>query len=291
MARGRSGNHRGLLVRNAIAAVLPLVSIAASADAAPPQRELTVGQDSSAFRKEFEQRTKNRFAPLAISTHYSLRGRILVSTVWEKRTGGRFLLKAGIKRGEMQKLIAKNGDDGFRLQHMTGSGSGGRETYTAIWDKAPGQRLAVRYGCTKGELLKRHAEFTGRKYAIHRIMAVESSGRIRFTAVWEADVPHKRELQAGIPESAFARQARRRTKNDFRLLQAFGYVEGRSPKIACIWEKSTGPEQEIHARLSETAVKDLDRKLAAKGFAPAFVNGYAVAGRDRYIVVWEKRKD
>lgn len=269
------------------AAALFAVLTSPPAIAAPP-RELQVGLAGNAFQKAFKKRTAARFAPLDFSTHYGGRGRIVLAAIWEKRDSGEFKMKAGLGRDALEKEIKSLADAGFRLEHLTATGSGGKALYSAIWTKAPGQRLAARFGYPEKEILKLHRQFTAKKYAIHRIMAVEDNGKIRYTAAWEQDDGNRRELQLGISDSVFQREIRSRPKKGFRLRQAFAYVDRRRVRIACIWEKSAGPQQEIRVGLTAGGLKRLHEQMTKKGFAPARISGYGVNGRDRYIAVWEK---
>jgi hypothetical protein len=270
-------------------AVLLHPSLLSPAAAAPP-RELQVGLSHEEFQKEFQKRLKARFAPLDFSSHYGPRGRIVAAVIWEKRDSGRFRMKAGISRDVLEKEIKSAAEAGFRLEHLTASGSGGTGLYSAIWTKTAGQQLAVRFGYPEKEILKLHQQFTGKKYAIHRIMTVEDRGQVRYTAAWEQADGDRRELQLGLSDTAFQREIRSRPKGGFRLRQAFGYVDRRRVRIACIWEKSAVPAQEVHVGLTDAGLKRLHEQMTKKGYTPAQINSYGVNGRNRYIAVWEKAK-
>jgi hypothetical protein len=272
-----------------LALVLPSFPAVSPAVAAPP-RELQFGLSQQAFQKEFEKRIAARYAPQDFSSHYGLRGQSVLAAIWEKRDSGEFKMKAGLSRDDLEREIKSLADAGFRLEHLTATGSGGTPRYSAIWTKAPGQQLAVRFGFPEQEILKLHRQFTAKKSAIHRIMAVEKDGNIRFTAAWEQADGDRRELQLGISDSAFQREIRNRGKAGFRLRQAFAYVDRRRVRIACIWEKADGPQQEIRVGLTPDGLKRLHEQLTKKGFVPARISGYGVNARDRYIAVWEKTK-
>jgi len=273
-----------------LSGVLLVSFIPVTARPAPP-RALTFGQSSAEFQKEFGARRKNGFAPVCFSAHYSRRGRIVTATVWEKRSRGRFKMQAGLTRDAMKQDVAASLDAGYRLEEMSAMGAGGKELYSAIWTKAPGQKLTVRYGYPKQEILKIHKELAAKKNVIHSIMAVEDRGTIRFTAVWEGDEESTREFQIGLSNAGFQQEARERAKNGFRLRQVAAYINRRRLQFACIWEKQDGPSQEIHTGLTEAALKKLADRMTAKGFSPAEIGSYAVNGRDRYVAVWEKGKD
>lgn len=244
---------------------------------------------SAEFQREFQKRIQNNFAPLWVSAHYAPRGRVVVSAVWEKRSGGDVKLQAGLSRDEMTKAVNKWASAGYRLEFMTGSGMGGFERYTAVWEKAPGQQLAVRYGYPLKELLKRHTEFTTKKgYVIHSIVAVEDDGRLRYTAAWEKDDLADRKLYMNLSEGTFLQQIRKLPKQGYRLRQVTPGIAGRRMRIACIWDRTGGPEQEIGTRLTEAAVKKRNADMTGKGYVPAIVSGLSINRHDRYYIVWEK---
>ncbi|MFQ5732868.1 MAG: hypothetical protein ACE5KM_13050 [Planctomycetaceae bacterium] len=266
-------------------------SLAGVQAADPPERQLAAGMSLRAFQKDFPTRIKNKFAPVSFSTHYGLRGRLVTSVVWEKRRSGRITMKVGLNSNAMKKEITDVAEKGYRLELMTGTGAGGDDRYSAVWSKAPGQEIAVRYGYPAKQLRKKHGEFKAKGFVIHSIMAVEVSGTVRLSAAWEKDDTVLRQLQLDLALGVFRREARERTKNGFRLLQACPYVAGRRVRVACIWEKQTaGPIQEIHTNLTAIALKKMNAKLIGKGYVPALIAGYAVNRRDRYIAAWEKGK-
>jgi len=280
----RSQSRSSLIAISGVSVLL--LSLPAPSGAAPP-RELQIGMPGNAFQAEFKKRVAAKFAPLDFSSHHGLRGKIVVAAIWEKRDTGRFKMKAGLSRNELEKEIKSSADAGYRLEHLTAMGSGGKPQYSAIWSKTPGQRLAVRFGYPEKEILKLHGQFTGKKYAIHRIMTIDD-GQVRYTAAWEQADGDVRELQLGLSDAVFQREVRNRLKTGFRLRQAFAYVDRRRVRIACIWEKADGPPQEIRVGLTPAGLNKLHEQLTKKGYVPAQVQGYAVNGRDRYIAVWEK---
>jgi Polyglycine hydrolase-like, structural repeat len=282
----RMSESRSLLLASGGMAVL--LSVLSTASPAAPPRELQIGMPSAAFQAEFKKRVAAKFAPLDFSSHYSLRGKIVLAAIWEKREVGQFKMKAGLSRDDLEKEIKSSADAGYRLEHLTAMGSGGAPQYSAIWSKTPGQRLAVRFGYPEKDILKLHREFTGKKHAIHRIMTIEDDGHVRYTAAWEQADGDRRELQLGVSDAVFQREIRNRPKTGFRLRQAFAYVDRRRVRIACIWEKAAGPPQEIRVGLTAAGLQKLHEQLTKKGFVPAQIHGYAVNGRDRYIAVWEK---
>lgn len=251
-------------------------------------RELEIGIPGLDFQTVFEKQLQKKSPPIDLVAFYTKNRRMLIAAVWERQTSADFQVQAGLSREAMRKAITDFGGKGYRLAHMTGSGSGGPELYTGIWNKAPGQKLVVRYGFPQKELLALHAKQAANKYLIHRIMAVEVNNTIRFSAVWEADVTALRELRIGLSETAFRRETLTRPKKGFRLRQAFVYVEKRRVKYACIWEKSDGPQQLIRYRMTAVALKKMRAKMTKRGYRPAQIHGYAVNGRALYVAVWEE---
>lgn len=268
------------------AATLPLQAQSRQA----PLRELQVGLSPQQFQQDFTQRIGNRFAPVCISTHRAPRGRVVIGVLWEKREGGRVVVRAGLSRDEMKEAVNKQANDGFRLTWMTAAGWGGEERYTAVWEKAPGQQLAVRYGYPLQEMSRLQEGFAKKGYVIHSLMAVEDQGKIRFTAVWERDESADRQWQANLTLGVFLRQVRERPQQGYRLRQAVPYVFRRGVRIACIWEKRSGPAQEVRTQLTTPAVRRLNEEMLKKGYRPALVAGVSVNAKDRYLVVWEKTK-
>ena len=255
----------------------------------PPVRELTAGLSVAAFQKEFKARIKKRFAPVSFATHYAQRGRIIVSVVWEKVEGGDLKMKTGLDSATTKKEITDFAKKGYRLERMTATGSGGPDQYSALWNKAPGQELAVRYGYPAQQLLKAHKEFKDKGFEIHSIMPVEVANSVRLSATWEKDDTVLRELQVGLAEGAFRRESRERPKKGYRLVQACGYIAGRRLRFACIWEKvSAGPVQEIHVNLTDVALKKMHAAKIAKGFVPSLIASYSINRRNRYVVAWDK---
>lgn len=254
-----------------------------------PMRELTAGLTLQAFQKEFDARMKTLFAPVSLSTHYRPRGRVAISVVWEKRKRGRIRTKTGLKTDAMQKEVADADKKEYRLELMTGSGSGGPERYSAVWSNRTPREIAVRYGYPTKRLLKAHHEFKAKGFQVRSVMAVDAANNTWLGAAWEKNNTVLRELQVDLAEGAFRKEARERPKKGWRLVQACAYFRGRRLRVACIWQKTLGgPVQEIHSNLSEVALKRMNEKLTGQGYVPSVIAGYAVGRGDRYIAAWEK---
>lgn len=275
--------------RSLIAAVSIGVLLDASgpAVAQSPQRELVVGLTSKQFQAEFDRRNKANFAPIAFSAHYNARGKITASAIFEKRTQGRFNFKFGQSQKETSELVKKMSTDGFRLQHLSATNFG-PERYTSIWQLAPGQEIAIRYGYPLTELLKRHKTFTAKGYVIHALTAFRDKGRTYYTAAWEKDDLFKRVFQARLSVGAFVKQNRAKAKEKYRVKQLYTYLDGRRQYVACIWENKPGPDQVVETNLTPAQLKKTGEKMKGTGHVPRLITGLALGRLDRYLVVWEK---
>lgn len=266
-------------------------------NAAAPQRELTLAQNAVEFQAEFKKRSE-QFVPISLAMHSGRDGKLRISAVWEKRDSGRMTVRLGVGRNDMQKLVADNARDGFRVQVLTSAGTAGRELYSGVWVKDVeeqedvGEEESVRteacFAVSGRELEQRHAELLEKKFAIRGVAAVKVDGKLRFSAAWVQATGRKRELKPGLSEPAFQREAAARRKKGERLIQAAPYFDGRRFQIAGVWDRSDGPQQEVRSRLTEAGLRSLHKEMLGKAFRPAFIGSYFDGREDRYIVVWEE---
>lgn len=270
-----------------IAAMLIAVFSDADAFAQADKREMTFGLSSKEFKAEFAKRVKAKFAPVYFSAHYTAKGQITTAAVWEKQTGVQFNLKAGLSQKETTELVKKMAADGFRLNLLTATNFGG-EQYSSIWVLAPGQQIAVRYGYPLDVFMKKHKELSGKGHIIHTLTAFRDKGKTWYTAAWEKDMIFKRAFHARLTLPAFMKQHKKQVKRGYRLRQVSTYLDGRRQSVAAVWEDKRGPEQVVQANLTEPALKRTLKKMKDTGHVPLMITGMTFAGRDKYLVVWEK---
>jgi hypothetical protein len=256
--------------------------------AADEPREISYSIPAADFQKHLDKQFQRKLSPRNLVAYYVSRGRLRAAGIWQKQSQGESQVRAGLTRDELKKTIDDYGEKGFRLAHLSGTGAGGPEKYTAIWEKAPGQKLDAAYGVTDRDLMKIHLSQAVKKNVIHRIVAVEIKNQVFFTAVWENDETAKRELELGMTVIKFRKEIRTRTQAGFRIRQIFVYVLGRKTRYACIWEKSDGPKQQVSLNQTLSMMKKTPAKMKKDGLQPSQIHAYSLNGRERFVVVWEQ---
>lgn len=292
-----SSTPRSLSRRGALSAIslslavgafaLPMIAAEPDSESPAAERELQVGVSNDEFQQEFDRRVGQKLRPIDVTTTVE-RGRLILSWIWDRRDGPEWKLRANMTREEIQREVTASDLEGFRLVHLAACAAGGEDRFSAVWEKASGPQMSIKYGVPVGEVEMLAESLAEEGQRPVRIAAASFDRRVEFTGLWEKTDEPPRELEFDLSDRQLQRAMRTRTAKGFRPIQICGYVSNRRVRFACIWEKSAGPPREIVTALTEANLQRVRQRRARDGFQPIQIHSYTPAARALYAVIWEK---
>jgi|GEM_PF-2068209 len=251
-------------------------------------REISFGLNARELRQKAVEYAQKKYMPIEIGTHYSNRGQIAVSAIWNHQPTAEFKFRTGLLRSDIKKAISEFGQDGFRLIHFTGTGKGGEERYSGIWIREEGQQLYARYGVPLEELKKMNEKFMLDGYSILRLATFEEKGQLKFTAIWDNPSAGPRILDHHLSLKNLRKMIDKKMKDGFRLVQVIPYPMRRNYYFSVIWEPSRGQKQEIAYNVTRLQIRKMEKNKLARNFHPQSIAAYRGGRKDRHIIIWEE---
>ena len=109
-----------------------------------------------------------------------------------------------------------------------------------------------------------------------------------FVASWETGAGITWQARHGLSNAGYQATFNQMLAQGFRLRTVSGYDIGGHDFYAAIWDKNPGGAWQARHNLSAADYQTTFNQMLAQGFRLTMVNGYAVAGQDRYAAIWEK---
>lgn len=108
----------------------------------------------------------------------------------------------------------------------------------------------------------------------------------RFAAIWERSPGPEFIARHALPPQLFQQEHDQRVAQGYCLSVLSGYAVGGQARYAAIWERQFCPGVVAQYNMSAAAYQQQFNTLASQGFRLKLLNGYSVAGQDRYAAIW-----
>ena len=109
-----------------------------------------------------------------------------------------------------------------------------------------------------------------------------------FVASFEKNSGSVWQARHGLSNAAYQATFNAMLAQGFRLRSVSGYDIGGHDFYAAVWDKAPGGAWSARHNLSSADYQAAFNQLTGQGYRLVMVNGYAVAGQDRYAAIWEK---
>ncbi|HEX8110426.1 MAG TPA: hypothetical protein VF516_21990 [Kofleriaceae bacterium] len=141
-----------------------------------------------------------------------------------------------------------------------------------------------------GEALKR-AQLNTATY-LHAVFRASPSlippGPAQFAAIWVKQAGPDWIARHGMTSQQYQQEFDKQTQQGFCLVDVTGYEEAGQPRFAAIWErKGCAGIVARHGMTAQDYQQAFD-SLGKQGFRLTLINGYTVAGQDRYAAIWDR---
>jgi|GEM_PF-5933054 len=194
----------------------------------------------------------------------------------------------GLTAADYQQALATMAAQGFRLSHVNSYAVAAQPRYAAIWESCESPAWETRYGLTDTGLQAALDELGARGYRLVEISGSDLDGANAFAAIWENASMSTWETRYGLSDAEFQQALERFSAQGFRLAHVSSYALADEARHAGIWEKCSTPDWEARFGLTADEYQQALQELVGQGFRLRQMNGYVVAGQDRYSALLDK---
>jgi hypothetical protein len=182
------------------------------------------GQTSDEYQRSFDQNCAEGWRLVDVSG-YSEYGQARYASLWERADGRGWKARHGMDGREFQVAFDEALSQGFVVRKVSGYRVGIERRFVAIWEYAPTETCAVRHGITSQEVTTLTRDFAASGMHLSWLSGYPDTGRARFSAVWNTNVP---ETQFVIDLNGAEYQAEfdRLSQSGMRLCCISGYGAG-----------------------------------------------------------------
>ena len=210
------------------------------------------------------------------------------AAIWEKSAGPEFVARHNLTASAYQQEFNALSAKGFCLTSVDGYAVANQARYTAIWEKSDCGAYVARHGLTSAAYQKEFDTLVGQQgYRLKRVSGYNVGGKDFYAAIWTKNAGPPFVARHGLTSALYQQNYDKLTSEGFCLLQVSGYSIGNDDRYAAIWEKRSCPGLVArHGLSSQTYQQEFD-KWTKMGYRLTLVDGYRVAGKDKYCAIWQ----
>jgi CubicO group peptidase (beta-lactamase class C family) len=142
------------------------------------------GQTQAQFQAEFDADTKAGYR-LIFVTPYTAGNTAYYASIFEKSAGPAYMAYCNMDAADYQQKFNTLTGQGYSVKIVNGCNVGGKDMYTAIWEKTNGPEWYAKHGIKGNNYQNNFDNFYYQGYKPAFISAFASSGTERFNGIWE----------------------------------------------------------------------------------------------------------
>lgn len=243
------------------------------------------------FQAEFDGLSQRGYRLNYVSA-YTIGNESRYAGIWELKPSSFWVARSNLSSVEYQNAFNVYISQGYRLVLVNGYTVEGQDRYVAIWDKSPSGPWIARHGLTSAAFQAEFNSTLQEGYRLRHVSGYTVSDQVRYAAIWEKTNDSSAwSARIGLSSAEFQKEFNLRLRQGFRLTDISGYGVGNEDNYAGIWELKGGP---AWAALIDLTVEEFQSQfdnLLAQRYVLKVLNGYTVAGSDRYAAIWEHVPD
>ncbi len=243
------------------------------------------------FQAEFDGLFQRGYRLNYVSA-YTIGNESRYAAIWELKPSSFWVARINLTSSQYQDYFNVYVSEGYRLVLVNGYTVEGQDRYAAIWDKSPSGPWIARYGLTSAGFQAQFNSSFQEGYRLRHVSGYTVSDQVRFAAIWEKTNDSTAwTARIGLSPAEFQKEFNLRLRQGYRLTDISGYGVGKEDNYAAIWEQKGGPAWIARSGLTvELFQSEFDNALAQR-YVLKVLNGYTVAGSDRYAAIWEHVPD
>lgn len=201
-----------------------------------------------------------------------------------------FKLKAGLTGAAYDAEAKTLLTDGYQPVSVSGYEVQGDSHYAVVWEKRPLIPWAERHNLSAEDFQDNFDVLLGQGFRPVSLSVYNVGEGVRYAGIWERRAGQVRYMGVGMAAADFQNTAAAYIKEGYRPLTISGFKIGGQPRFSAIWEKAEGPAFETQLDLTADGLKETEKRMGEKGYAPTSVSGYDRDGTAHFTAVWEKRR-
>lgn len=248
---------------------------------------LTLAQFQTQFDSLFERGYRLNYV-----SGYTIGNESRFAGIWELKPSPLWVARINLTSSQYQDVFNAYVSAGFRLVLVNGYTVEGQDRYAAIWDKSPSGPWITKYGLTLAGYQAELNSSVQEGYRLRHVSGYNVRDQGRYATIWEKTNDSSTwTTLVDLSSPSFLRQQNALLRRGFRLTDISGYGVGNKDYYAIILEQKGGPAWAARYNLTlEEFQLEYDIALAQRLILKV-LNGYTVAGSDRYSAIWEHVPD
>lgn len=223
---------------------------------------------------------------------YTIGNETRYAAIWELKASPFWVARSGLNSSQYQNAFNVYVREGFRLVLVNGYTVEGQDRYAAIWDKSPSGPWIAKHGLTYPGFQAEFHSSIQEGYRLRHVSGYTVRDEVRYAAIFEKT--NDSTAWYGFLRLSSAELLKRfnlRTRQGFRLTDISGYAVGNEDNYTAIWEQKGGPAWSARYNMTLEAFQSAFDIALAQRYVLKVLNGYTVAGIDRYVAIWEHVPD
>jgi hypothetical protein len=239
------------------------------------------GLNGAQYQTAFDQYVAQGYRLRTVSG-YSVGGVTRYAAIWDKVAGPAWAARHGLTAAQYQQAFDQLMAQGYRLKMVSGYSVGASARFAALWDKSSGPAWAARHGLNGTQYQQTFDQMGAQGYRLRWVSTYDEGGQARYAALWDKSTGVDWVARHGLEEAAFRAAAQGNAAQGYDLVCGNAVTLGGKDYYAALWEKKPVASVMHHGMTGPTYQIKFD-DLAAQGWRPVFVSGYA--GEDPVDVV------
>ena len=133
------------------------------------------------------------------------------------------------------------------------------------------------------------ATFTKRNYGLRRVDAFQTRRGLRYAAIWQWGATAPARIAHDMTAAGFQAANEFYAAENLVLAHVGAHATPAGARFTALWDKASGPAQKVFTGLTTAQYKSRVATLAADGFRPQQIAGYAADGGIRFAAVFTNR--
>jgi len=200
-----------------------------------------------------------------------------------------WVARHGLTPAQYQAEFNNFVSQGYRLTDVSAFAVGGAQSFAAIWERSAAPAWVARHGLTSAQYQAEFNNLVSQGYRLILVEGYEVNGTNLYAAIWDrSPAPGAWVARHGLTSAQYQAEFNNLVGQGYRLVHVSGYSLLGSDRYAAIWERSAGPAWVARHGLTSAQYQAEFNNLVGQGFRLALVDGYNVAGVERFAAIWDR---
>lgn len=196
----------------------------------------------------------------------------------------------GLTAAQYQTTFDQLTAQGYHPVLVNGYATTGGPRFACIFQQGPTGAWVARHGLTSAQYQAAFDQFTSQGYALDWVSGYFDGTQDLYAAIWRK-IPGVPAWQArhGLTSAGYQAVFNDLTSQGNKLVLVCGYSDGTHDRYAALFRHIAGaPAWQARHGLTSAQYQTAFDQLVGQGYRLELVNGYTVAGQDRFAAIWTK---